>query len=258
MKRTILPLLTMLSLTATAAFAQAGMNSYDMADITRGRPTSTRNLNKNTGDHAAAIASTPPLAYYNQGWNAGTVQQLDGQTGPVSGLRYNLGLQWLEVQDASVPNGIRVYPSGSLKSFTLVPGAGQVPHVFREYKYSSTRAGSGRGFMEELNRTGAIRLLVRHTFEERPAEINAALNTEVRPAQQLHVSTLFVVQPSKPDLATELTLDRRSVMRLFKSRAVELDDYAKSQPRILDYTNLNDVLQLVEHYNTLVADTPAK
>lgn len=256
MKRTILLLLTVLGLRATTAHAQAGLNSYDMADITRGRPTSTRNLNQNTANKAAAIASTPAPAYYNQGWNAGTVQQLDGQTGPVSGLRYNLKLQWLEVQDAAAPDGIRVYPSGSLKSFTLVPGAGQAPHVFREYKFSSTRSGSGRGFMEELNRTGEVRLLVRHSFEERPAEINAALNTEVRPAQLLHVSALFVVQPTKPEVATELMLDRRSVMRLFRSRAGELDDYANSQA--LDYTNLKHVLELVERYNTLVADTQVK
>jgi len=256
MKRTVLPLLTALAFTSTGAHAQAGMSSYDMADITRGRPTSARNLNTNTANQAAAIASTPSMAYYNQGWNAGTVQQLDGQSGPVTGLRYNLKLQWLEVQDASAPDGIRVYPSGSLKTFMLVPGAGQVPHLFREYKFNSTRTGSGRGFMEELNRTGAIRLLVRHTFEERPAEINAALNTEVRPAQQLHVSSLFVVQPAKPEIATELTLDRRSVMRLFKSRAGELDDFAKSQK--LDYTNLKHVLELVERYNTLVTDTQEK
>lgn len=256
MKTVVLSLVTLLGFSATTAYAQAGMNSYDMADITRGRPTSTRNLNKNTGDHAAAIAGTPAPAYYNQGWNAGTVQPLDGQASPVTGLRYNLKLQWLEVQDASAPDGIRVYPSGSLKSFTLVPGAGQVPHLFREYKYSSTRTGSGRGFMEELNRTGELRLLVRHAFEERAAEINPALNTEVRPAQQLHVSALFVTQATKPDVATELTLDRRSVLRIFKSRAGELDDYAQSQK--FSYTNLNDVLKLVERYNTLVADTQVK
>ncbi|MBC8084419.1 MAG: hypothetical protein H7Z21_14555 [Hymenobacter sp.] len=251
MRIILLLLFTSLSLTVTLATAQSGMNAYDMSDITRGRPTSTRNLNKGTGDRAAAIAGTPALGYYNQGWNAGTVQLLDGQSGPIAGLRYNLKLQWLEVQDASVPDGIRVYPGGSLRSFTLVPAAGQVPRVFQEYKFSSTRTGSGRGFMEVLNRTGDVRLLVRHTFEERAAEINAALNTEVRPAQQLHVTALFAAQAGKPDLATELTLDRRGVLRLFKDRAGELAEYA--QTKNLSYTSLNDVLKLVEHYNTLPA-----
>lgn len=247
-------LLALLSLAATtAAHAQAGLGTRDMGDIIAGRPTSMRNHNMSTADKEAAIAGTPALGYYNQGWNAGTVQPLDGSEGPVSGLRYNLKLQWLEAQDATAPDGIRVYPSGSLKSFTLVPGAGQAPHVFREYKFSSTRTGSGRGLMEELNRSGDIRLLVRHTFEERAAEINPALNTVVRPAQQLHVTTLFATQASKPDFASELMLDRRGVMRLFKERARELDDYAKTEN--LDYTKLTDVLTMVEHYN---ATAPAK
>ncbi|SHL39064.1 hypothetical protein [Hymenobacter psychrotolerans] len=251
----VLPLLFALSLSASSALAQAGMSSYDMADVTRGRPMSARNLNMSTANKEAAIAGTPALGYYNQGWNAGTVQPLDGEKGPVSGVRYNLKLQWLEVQDATAPGGIRVYPSGTLKSFTLVPAAGQAPHLFREYKYSSTRTGSGRGFMEELNRTGDVRLLVRHTFEERAAEINPALNTVIRPAQQLHVTTLFYTQAAKPDFAGELTLDRRNMMRVFKARAGDMDAYAKYKG--LDYSNLNDVLKMVEHYNTLAA-TPAE
>ncbi|QNH62504.1 hypothetical protein [Hymenobacter sediminicola] len=251
----IIPVLFALTFAATSAMAQAGMSSYDMADITRGRPTSTRNLNMSTADKEAAIAGTPALGYYNQGWNAGTVQPLDGENGSVSGLRYNLKLQWLEAQDATVPGGIRVYPSGTLKSFTLVPAAGQAPHLFREYKYSSTRTGSGRGYMEELNRTGDVRLLVRHTFEERAAEINPALNTVVRPAQQLHVTSLFYTQSAKPDFAAELTLDRRGIMRVFKARAGEMDAYAKTNN--LDYAKLNDVLKMVDYYNTLPA-APAK
>ncbi|WP_375436888.1 hypothetical protein [uncultured Hymenobacter sp.] len=231
------------------------MNAYDLADISRGRPTSTRNLNRSTNEQAA-IAGTPSMAYYNQGWNAGTVQQLDGQSSPVTGLRYNLKLQWLEVQDASVLGGIRVYPSGSLKSFTLVPAAGQAPHVFQEFKFSSTRAGSGRGFMEVLHHTGEVRLLVRHTFEEHSGETNLALNTEIRPAQRLHVSALYVALVSKPDKATELKLDRRSVLRLFERYANELDDYATSKS--LSYNNLDDVLKLVTYYNALLANPTAK
>jgi|GEM_PF-6549336 len=244
-----IPLLFALILAASSALAQAGMSSYDMADITSGRPTSTRNVNLSNSDKEAAIAGTPVLGYYNQGWNAGTVLPFDGETGPVTGLRYNLKLQWLEVQDATVPGGIRVYPSGSLKSFTLVPAAGQAPHVFQEYKYSSTRTGSGRGFMEVLNRTGDVRLLVRHTFEERAAEINPALNTVVRPAQQQHVTSLFYTQASKPDFAAELALDRRGVMRLFKNRAGEMEAYARSKN--FNYANLNDVLKLVDYFNAL-------
>jgi hypothetical protein len=239
--------LLVLGTSATSVLAQAGMSSYDMADITRGRPTSTRNLNVSTADREAAIAGTPVLGYYNQGWNAGTVQPLDAENGPATGLRYNLKLQWLEVQDASVPGGIRVYPAGSLRGFTLVPNAGQTPHVFRQYKYSSTRTGSGRGFLEELNHTGDVRLLVRHTFEERPAEINAALNTVIRPAQQTHVASLFYTQATKPDFAAELALDRRSVLRAFKARASEIEAYVKRKN--LNYTILDDVLQMVEYYN---------
>ena len=254
MKLTI-PFLFALTLVASSALAQAGMSAYDMADITSGRPTSTRNINLSTADKEAAIAGTPVLGYYNQGWNAGTVLPFTGETGPVTGLRYNLKLQWLEVQDATVPGGIRVYPSGSLKSFTLVPVAGQAPHVFQEYKYSSTRTGSGRGFMEVLNRTGDVRLLVRHTFEERAAEITPALNTVVRPAQQQHVTSLFYAQASKPDFAAELALDRRGVLRLFKNRAGEMEAYAKS--RSFNYANLSDVLKLVDYFNAL-PPTPTK
>ncbi|MBC6697430.1 hypothetical protein [Hymenobacter sp. BT190] len=246
MKR-LASLLVILPLGTGLCQAQAGMNSYDMADITRGRPTSTRNLNQSSADKEAAIAGTPILGYLNQGWNVGTLQTLDAQPGPVAGLRYNLKLQWLEVQDATVPGGVRVYPAGSLKGFTLVPAAGQTPRVFLDYKYRSTGSGSGRGYLEELNHVGDLRLLVRHTFEERPEEINPALNTVVRPAQQMQASSLFYTAPSQPGLAQQLQLDRRSVLRMCHNHAPKLEAYAKEKN--LDYTNLNHVLQMVEFCN---------
>lgn len=243
----IVSLLVLLPLGVGLCQAQAGMNSYDMADITRGRPTSVRNLNQSTTDKAAAMAGTPILGYLNQGWNGGTLQTLDAQPGPVAGLRYNLKLQWLEVKDATVPGGVRIYPAGSLKGFTLVPAAGQTPRVFLDYKYRTTSSGSGRGYLEELNHTGALRLLVRHTFEERPEEINPALNTVVRPAQQLQVSSLFYSGTSQPDSAQQVQLDRRSVLRMCHSYAPALEAYVKQKN--LDYTNLNHVLQMVEFCN---------
>lgn len=246
MKRFV-SLLVLLPLGIGFCQAQAGMNSYDMADITRGRPTSTRNLNQSTADKEAAIAGTPILGYLNQGWNAGTLQTLDAQPGSVAGLRYNLKLQWLEVQDATVPGGVRIYPTGSLKGFTLVPAAGQTPRVFRDYKYRTTSSGSSRGYLEELNHTGDLRLLIHHAFEERPEEVNPALNTVVRPAQQTQVSSLFYSAISQPGLAQQLQLDRHSVLRMCRSHTTALEAYVKRKN--LNYTKLDHVLQMVEFCN---------
>ncbi|QNH62503.1 hypothetical protein [Hymenobacter sediminicola] len=239
----------------TTSVAQNGLNALDMADIVSGRTVSTQNLNQRSSDRAAAIAGTPVLGYYGQkqSWHAGTIQQLDGQTSPVSGLRYNLKLQWLEAQDAAAPDGIKVYTGGTLKGFTLIPAAGQVPLQFREVKYRSLRSGSGRGMLQVLNTTGAIHLLARHVYVEHGPQMNLALNTEMRPAYQTQTTTLYAIQPEKPDVAVELTPDR-SIMRLFKKHASEMEQQIKAMG--WRYDKLEDVVKMVELYNTIASDDP--
>ena len=247
-------LLLPLALLLTAARAQSGLNTKDLQDISVDRFYSARSLNEanNQADLAEAAAQTPLYAYFDSDWQPGALLLIAGDRQPVEHLRLNLQLRLLEVQDATVPGGIRVYPPGSLRGFVLGGAPGHPAHEFRTQLFRSAD-GSGRDFLEVLT-PGAVSLLLRHTLFQQTAERNAALSIETRPAGIFRNTALFATEPNRGGhLAVELALSRRPVLRLFGPQARDMATYAE-QHQLDDFTKLANILNLVEHYNTAVAE----
>ena len=176
-----------------------------------------------------------------------------GGTLPVVSMRYNLVRRWLEVQDATVPGGLRVLPVGSIRGFILAETRGQNAHEFGAYLGPS---GEGRLFLEELTPKGPVHLLVRHDVETIAPVRNPALNVEMRTGAERQYTSLYVHTPAHPEART-LALNRKAVLKLFGNRTGQLADYATQQH--LSYSSLADVMQLVEQYNhSAPVPTPAK
>ncbi len=248
---TTAPLLILaLAASPRLARAQAGLNTKDLEDISHSRPTSTQNLNRTDADEARAVAAeaTHTAHYYNPDWVPGTILAIEGEAKPVLGLRYNLVHHWVEVQDPTVPGGVRLYPLGSLRGFVLNNAPGRPGHRFGAYRI---RNGTGRLLLEELT-DGPVRLLMGYDLELVEAVRNAAVGLETQPAQFRRIAALYVATPARAQ-AQELALGQHAVLRLFGTGDGAMALYA--QQHALRYDNLSNVVQLVDHYNATVSPT---
>lgn len=239
-----------LVLAGRPARAQAGLNTKDLEDISHGRPTSTQNLNQaNTADERAAAAEAAHVAhYYDPDWVPGSLLTVKGEPQPVPGLRYNLVHHWVEVRDPAVPGGVRLYPLGSLRGFVLNNAPGRPGHRFGAYRVG----GEGRLLLEELNE-GPLYLLLGYDLELVGAVRNAAVNVETQASQFRRTSTLYVATPARAQ-AQALALNQRAVLRLFGPAEGDMALYA--QQHNLRYDNLNDMVRLVDYFNTTQATAP--
>ncbi|MGI4883995.1 MAG: hypothetical protein ACRYFR_03440 [Janthinobacterium lividum] len=243
-------LLGALGLAGPPARAQSGLNNKDLEDISHGRPTSTQNLNQaNTADERAVAAEAAHVAhYYNPDWVPGALLPIKGEPQPVPGLRYNLVHHWVEVQDATVPGGVRLYPVGSLRGFVLNNAAGRPGHRFGAYRVG----GEGRLLLEELTE-GPVLLLLGYDLELVGAVRNAAIGVETQAAQFRRTSELYVATPARPQ-AQKMALGQRAVLHLFGAAEGDMALYA--QQHTLHYDNLTDVVRLVDHFNTTPPPAP--
>lgn len=160
----------------------------------------------------------------------------------VPALKYNVALHLLEARDST---GSHVWPPGSLAGFEV--GRGSDARRFRSYP---VRVGSTRTeFVEVLTADNSPLVLgLLHSYVHQDAELDPVLRTvkrkEVTEIQQVVVAG---AGPGPREPLRELPLNQRAIARLFGSRAAEVDAFATKEN--LRYTDLAQVLRLVEYYN---------
>ncbi|MBD2723170.1 hypothetical protein [Hymenobacter armeniacus] len=161
----------------------------------------------------------------------------------VPAMRYNVALHLLEARDST---GSHVWPPGSLDGFYL--GQGADARHFRTYmvRDGSTR----REFVEVLTRddNAFLVLAVLHHYVHDDAQYDPVLQTQTRPART-EIGQVVVagpgIKPQEPLRA--VSLNQREVPRLFGTRAPQVEAYAAKEH--LSYTDLAQVLRMVEYYN---------
>lgn len=244
-KHISLPAFSLLLLATLAGYSQAPLNDRDLRDVANNRYFSALNLNRsNTASLAAAAAeAASPLHYFDPTWRAGTILGPDGQPRTTPGMRYNLVHCWLEVQDASVPGGLRVLPVGSFRGFVLAAAGSDPERRFGTYRGPGA---NGRLVLEELSNAGPVRLLIRHEVEYIPAVQNAALHVETQPAREQRFASLYAASPASPK-AHPQALTEKAVMQLFGKDSGLMASYATSHQ--LHCGELPELVRLVDHYN---------
>ncbi|UOQ98748.1 hypothetical protein MUN81_04465 [Hymenobacter sp. 5317J-9] len=161
----------------------------------------------------------------------------------VPAMRYNVALHLLEARDST---GSHVWPPGSLDGFYLGQGA-DVRH-FRTFVVRN--GNTQRDFVEVLTRDddAFLILAVLHHYVHEDAQYDPVLNTVSRPART-EIGQVVVagsgVKPQEPLRA--VSLNQREIPRLFGTRAAQVEAYAAKEH--LSYTDLGQVLRMVEYYN---------
>ena len=165
----------------------------------------------------------------------------------VTQVRYNVALRLLEATDST---GSHVWPPGSLYGFEL----GRRTDV-RHFRTHLVKTGSTRlEFVEQLTVDEAPPLLLalQHRYVHEDAVMDPILHTEKLAARTVIGQVVLAGPGTDPKIPLrELPLTERNVLKLFGDKADALKTYAKQQH--LNYTDLNDVLKLVEYYNQRVA-----
>ena len=89
-----------------------------------------------------------------------------------------------------------------------------------------------------------------HRFVDQKAEIHPVLRVETRKAQRVVVQQVLA-GPGTDDAGSLqlLALTKRTVLKLFGTRAQEVEAYVAT--RRLSYEQLQDVVWMVDYYNTL-------
>ena len=186
------------------------------------------------------------LLYFTGGWEAGVILAENSAATPAQSFRYNVVLQLLEVQDASQKNGYQVIEPEAVSGFTIRNSGGKPDYNFITRTYRGTDHVRHTAFFEVLSK-GPVQLLLLHEFYIQPAEIVELFNVERKPEEYRRVISLFACGTDKTEV-TELPLAKQPVLKLFdKSARAEMDAYIKSNS--LSYTELNDIIKLVNYYN---------
>lgn len=192
-----------------------------------------------------------PEAYLISIEQPGTLVLADKRRVRVPAMKFNVALRLLEVRDST---GSHVWPPGSLDGFYL----GKGPDA-RHFRSLLARVGSTRlEFIEVLTPTDDSPLVLglKHQYLHEDAQVDPVLRTETK-AARTEIGQIIVVGPggNPKEPLRELTLNQRNVVRLFGSNAAMVEAYAAKEH--LGYTNLPDVLHLVEYYNRHFATTPS-
>lgn len=235
------PLLLLLALWAAPARAQTARDLTDIGLTLYQQANSPGALERLRQDLLNA-----PEAYVARIAQPGTLVLLTKRRVRVPALKYNAARHLLEVQDST---GRHVWPPGSLDGFYLGQGAGA-----RHFRSYAVRGSTKTDFVEVLtaNDDSPIVLAVQHVYFHEDAEINPVLRTETRKART-EIGQVVLAGPGTlpPEPLRPLALSQRGITRLFGSRAAQIDAYAAKES--LGYTDLAQVLRLVEYYNQQAA-----
>ena len=222
-----------------SARAQSGRDLYDIS--------SALYLNANSPNALARrqkeLADSPD-AYLVSIDQPGTLVLASKRRVRVPALRYNVALNLLEVQDST---GSHLWPPGSLDGFYL--GRGTDARHFRSYAVRD--GGRLLTFVEMLTADAApLQLGVQHTYHHTDLELHPVLRTEVK-KEQAEIKQTVVTGPGNgsTEPLRPITLGERAVLRLFSSQAPRVAEYAARE--YLSYTDLAQVLRMVEYYNSL-------
>jgi hypothetical protein len=191
-----------------------------------------------------------PEAYLISVDQPGTLVLLDKRRVRVPALKYNVALRLLEVRDST---GSHVWPPGSLDGFYLGRGS-----EARHFRSKMVRNGSTKlDFAEVLTQSdnSPLVLALQHSYRHEDAQLDPILHTEIRPERTeigqtvLAGTDLVAKEPLRAVLLTQ-----RNVTQLFGSRASEVAAWATKQS--LSYTDLGQVLRMVEYYNQISFKQP--
>jgi hypothetical protein len=176
----------------------------------------------------------------------GTLVTASGKRYRVAALSYNVALQLLEAQDST---GSHVWPPGSLDGFYL--GRGSDARHFRTYQVRD--GGVKRDFVEVLtvDKDSPIVLAVQHHFVHEDAQLDPILHTVKRPERTLITQTVVAGSGTTPNEPLRpIVLKQRDVLKLFGGFAPQVSAFAAQEN--LSYTDLAQVLRMVEYYNQKV------
>ena len=247
MSRSILLGCSLFALVATAAHAQTqsgrdlgelGMDLYQRANS----PDALARMRKDLVN--------APEAYLVSIDQPGALVLLDQRRVRVPALKYNVALRLVEVRDST---GSHVWPPGSLDGFYLGQGS-----EARHFRSKLVRNGSTRlDFVEVLTQsdTSPLALAVQHSYRHEEARLDPILRTETQPERTEIGQTVLAgtdLMAKEPLRAVSLT--EKSVSPLFGSRAPEVAAWAAKQH--LSYTDLGQVLHMVEYYNQISFKQP--
>lgn len=186
-----------------------------------------------------------PEAYLVSIDQPGTIVLLDKRRIRIPAMKYNVALHLLEARDST---GSHVWPPGSLESFYLGRGTDA-----RHFRSLAVRNGSTKtDFVEVLTNPDntPIILGVQHQYVHEDAQFDPILRTEIK-AARTEIGQIVVagIGPLPNEPMRMVVLNQRSVSKLFGTRARQVDDWALQQH--LGYTDLGQVLRMVEYYNQL-------
>lgn len=162
-------------------------------------------------------------------------------------MKYNVALHLLEARDST---GSHVWPPGSLDGFYL--GRGSDVRHFRTY---GVRDGSVKqNFVEVLtvDDDSPLVLGVLHEYHHEDAQFDPVLHTMTKPART-EIGQVVVAGPGQAprEPLRRLLLNRRNVLQLFGGQATNIETYAAKEH--LSYTDLSQVMRMVEFYNQKLA-----
>ncbi|MDO7877585.1 hypothetical protein Q5H93_22795 [Hymenobacter sp. ASUV-10] len=177
----------------------------------------------------------------------GTLITADGKRYRVAGLSYNVALQLLEATDST---GSHVWPPGSLQGFEL--GRGNDARHFQTYKIRD--GGVKPDFVEllTLTKSSPIVLAVQHHYVHEEAVLDPVLKTVKVPERTVIGQRVMAGSGNLPnEPLREVQLKQRDVLKLFGGFAPQMSAFAAKEN--LSYTDLTQVLRMVEYYNQKVA-----
>ncbi|RIY07073.1 hypothetical protein D0T11_17440 [Hymenobacter rubripertinctus] len=242
------------ALNPAAALAQRALNNYDLTTL---GSVSTTNNGYNTylpngrpEDSGASFdATTPPEAYLSVNWQAGTLLAAHGGAARVPAMRYNLKYNLIEVRDSSGTGPIRPVPLERLEGFTLRATPTKPAQSFTAVNFLA-KGDRARTFMQELHPAGSkLQLLAWYRYAVTAARTNPALGVEIQPAAVVQEVLLMMRPATAGAPATQVSLNRKAVLRLFGSQASQVEAHA--QQHNLRFDDANHVVDLVTYYNSL-------
>ena len=244
---------------AERAWAQGGINTYDLADLAQlnaagsYRQISFQELNK-----SGQVINGLPVA----DWQPGVIRFRDGRTSSTLRLRYDAGadIVWATALPVGpqdyyrAPDQEKPYYATEISGFLLAQAsAPQTGHERAAVHFRSLPLdvhASASAFFDELTPASLTgpQLLARYTVQlETGGTYVPALNVGSRTLSERLKVAYFLAWPGHLPQAIRLT--RKQVLASLPEQAAEVDKYAKKQQ--VSFTTPEGVAQLVSYYNSL-------